>query len=297
VDDFETDTGWTVESPYILDGEWERADPKGTEAQPEDDHTPSGTHCFVTGPDGGGIDEDDLDGESYLTSPLLDMASDDPVVSFYLWMYHSLYGIEQPLEVHVSNDDGATWTPVMKAYNRTEWVLRSFRVSDYVTPTSTMRIRFLAFDNPNDSIVEALVDDSRVDHLDYEASLWAKAYSVSAASGGSVDFMLDAGPGNSARNYLILGSLSGTLPGYPLPGGFVELPLNWDAFTDLSLLLTNTPVFMNFLGKLDNDGRAEAVLNAPPIPPGYAGLKMSYAYVLNNPFDFASNPVTIEIVD
>ena len=73
------------------------------------------------------------------TQALLDMAGDDPVVSFYLWFYHSLSGIEQPLEVHVSNDNGTTWTPVMKAYNRTEWVLRSFRVSDYVIPTSTMR--------------------------------------------------------------------------------------------------------------------------------------------------------------
>jgi hypothetical protein len=294
-DDFETDRGWTVQNPYILDGPWERADPVGTEAQPEDDHTASGTHCFVTGADGGGIDQNDLDGESYLTSPVLDMAGDDPIVSFYLWFYHSMSGTQQPLEVHVSNDNGTTWTPVLEAFNCTEWVLRSFRVSDYVTPTSTMRVRFLAFDNPSDSTVEALVDDFRVDHLDYEASLWADAYSIAEVLGGSVEFKLDAGPVNGGRYYLVLGSLSGTLPGSPLPGGFADLPLNWDAFTDLALLLTNSPVFMNFLNQLDLDGRATATLNAPPIPPGYAGLKMSYAYVLNNPFDFASNPVNIEI--
>jgi hypothetical protein len=36
-------------------------------------------------------------------------------------------------------------------------------------------------------------------------------------------------------------------------------------------------------------------------PPHYSTqdgyLQVGYAYVLNNPFDFASNPVTIEIMD
>lgn len=295
LDDFENDLGWTVLNQNYLDGEWERADPHATAAQPEDDHTLSGTHCFVTGAAGGGINADDLDGESFLTSPKLDMAGDDPVVGFYLWMYHSLAGIEQPMEVHISNNNGFTWTYVMKAYNRPEWVYRSFRVSDYVTPTSTMRVRFLAFDNPNDSTVEVLIDDFRVEHLDYAPTLWADAYSISASIGATIDLNLDAGADHGNRKYLILGTTSGTLPGFALPGG-KNMPINWDVFTDINLALLNTPVFMDFYGTLSASGTATAQLNAPPVP-GYAGITLHYAFCLNKPFDYVSNPVMIEIVD
>jgi hypothetical protein len=113
--------------------------------------------------------------------------------------------------------------------------------------------------------------------------------------GGTVNFMIDAGMDHAQRTYLLLGSVSGTDPGTPLPGGQATLPLNWDAFTDLVLNLINTSVFFDFLGNLDASGIATAQLNAPPLP-GYAGLVMHYAYCLNDPFDFASNPIAIEIV-
>ena len=47
-DDMETATGWKVNSIDLTDGEWERADPEATDAQPEDDHTENGTLCYVT---------------------------------------------------------------------------------------------------------------------------------------------------------------------------------------------------------------------------------------------------------
>jgi hypothetical protein len=115
-------------------------------------------------------------------------------------------------------------------------------------------------------------------------------------TGGTVHFNLDAGTLEAERNYLLLGSVSGTEPGLPLPGGLVTLPLNWDAFTDLVIALINTSVFTNFLGTLDGDGTATAQLNAPSVP-GIAGVTMHYAYALNNPFDFVSNPVAIRIVE
>jgi hypothetical protein len=89
--------------------------------------------------------------------------------------------------------------------------------------------------------------------------------------------------------------VSGTDPGTPLPGGITTLPLNWDVFTDFVIALINTPVFLNFLGTLDVTGCAAAQMNAPPIP-GFSGVTMHYAYALNNPWDFVSNPVAIEIV-
>ena len=52
LEDLEADTGWVVGAPgdNAVTGVWERIDPNGTAAQPEDDHTPApGTMCFVTG--------------------------------------------------------------------------------------------------------------------------------------------------------------------------------------------------------------------------------------------------------
>jgi hypothetical protein len=75
----------------------------------------------------------------------------------------------------------------------------------------------------------------------------------------------------------------------------VNLPVNWDVFTDFVLTLLNTSVFVNFLGTLDGSGTATAQLNVPPVT-GFAPLTMHYAYALNNPWDFVSNPVAVEIV-
>ncbi|MHC4944912.1 MAG: NosD domain-containing protein [Planctomycetota bacterium] len=127
--------------------------------------------------------------------------------------------------------------------------------------------------------------------------LEASVFSISEPSGGTVDFALFGDTYNAGRNYLVLGSVSGTVPSFPLPGGMETLRLNWDWFTDLALSLLGTPIFENFTGQLDEWGNAAAKLNMPPLPPGTAGITMHYAYCLNNPFDFVSNPVAVEIVD
>ncbi|MHC4942511.1 MAG: FG-GAP repeat domain-containing protein [Planctomycetota bacterium] len=114
-------------------------------------------------------------------------------------------------------------------------------------------------------------------------------------AGGTVYLTLAAESENAGRNYLILGTVSGTSPGFPLPGGLVTLPLNWDWFTDVVLSLVNSPLFENFMYRLDGSGGSVAKINAPPLI-GYSGIVMHYAYCLNNPFDFVSNPVQVEIV-
>jgi hypothetical protein len=111
----------------------------------------------------------------------------------------------------------------------------------------------------------------------------------------SIDFTLDAGMANAGRNYIVLGSVTGTEPGYPLPGGHATLPLNWDPFTDLILIIMNSPILQNFLGKLDVNGRSTAQLNLPPLS-GFAGTVLYFAYTLNSPFDYVSNAAAIEII-
>jgi hypothetical protein len=49
------------------------------------------------------------------------------------------------------------------------------------------------------------------------------------------------------------------------------------------------------MGQLDSQGSATAQLNLPPVP-GFAGVTMYFAYALNGPWDFVSNPVPITIV-
>ncbi|MHC4945822.1 MAG: NosD domain-containing protein [Planctomycetota bacterium] len=137
--------------------------------------------------------------------------------------------------------------------------------------------------------------DMGADEFIYIHLLDADHFKVSE-TGGTVNFTLDAGFANGKRNYLLLGSLSGTAPGTPLPGDLVQLPLKWDVLTDLVLSLMNSPVFSDFMGKLDWTGESEAQLNVPSLPPGLVGMQMSFAYCLNNYFDFVSNPVVIEIV-
>jgi len=116
---------------------------------------------------------------------------------------------------------------------------------------------------------------------------------LSASTGGVAKLSLSAGSANASRNYLILGSVSGTSPGIPLPKGVV-LPVNWDIFTGLVIDNLFSTLFMNFLGVLDGSGKASAAFNMPPVS-GIVGLKFYYAFALAKPWNYASNPVEIEV--
>jgi hypothetical protein len=139
---------------------------------------------------------------------------------------------------------------------------------------------------------------ARVDMgMDEFLTLKADKKSIPESTGGVVQFSLEAGPGNSGRLYLVLGSVSGTEPGQVLPGGLVTLPLNFDYFTGVILLYLNTPLFENFMNLLDGEGRSWAQLDAKGmIPPGGAGHVMTYSFTLGNPFNFVGNPVSVEIL-
>ena len=117
-----------------------------------------------------------------------------------------------------------------------------------------------------------------------------------SVGGGVVRLLLDAPARDAHRGYFLLGSISGTDPGQPLPGGLTILPLNFDEFTQFVLELSNTTLFADFIGTLDAAASGTAEINAPPLPPTAVGVTMSFAYCLNHPFDLASNAVSIRIV-
>ena len=118
-----------------------------------------------------------------------------------------------------------------------------------------------------------------------------------ASTGGSVNFTLEAGPHQANRGYLLLAGLSGTSPGTPLGGSGATLPLNIDAFTLAIYPLLNTPTFADFSGVLDASGNGCARLDTfGPLSPGAVGVVVTFAYGLGHPWNFGSNPVSIEIV-
>jgi Tol biopolymer transport system component len=154
--------------------------------------------------------------------------------------------------------------------------------------------RRVVFKSWADNLVPGDTNEEIDTFVNSRLSLWTDTATL-PETGGTVNFFLDAWDSQAGREYLILGSITGKTPGIPLPGGTATLPVNWDLFTNLVVNLMNTPVFANFYGTLDASGSGAAQFNAPAMP-GAAGLTMYFAYALCNPWDFASNPVEIEIL-
>lgn len=178
-DDMETDTGWSVGSPQdtATTGVWSRSDPQATAAQPEDDASPVGTIAWMTdGAAGSGLGANDIDGgQTTLTSPLLDATdtggavAQGPVEAFlsYSRWFSNDQGAspnEDVMVVEISNNNGSSWTTLETvSQNANAWVPVTFSVNDFLTPTSQMLVRFIAADNGAGSIVEAGVDDLRLE--------------------------------------------------------------------------------------------------------------------------------------
>ncbi|MCA9293498.1 MAG: S8 family serine peptidase [Phycisphaerales bacterium] len=174
VEEMEAGTsGWVVDvglsDPQATTGNWNRMDPQGTSAQPEDDHTPSGTDCWVTdGNAGASVGAFDIDnGATNLTSPSFALAAfPEARLSYWRW-YNNNAGAspgEDIFVVEVSNNAGGSWTTVetVSGDQGGGWVQHEFRVADFVAPTDQVQMRFTASDLINGSIVEAAIDDLQV---------------------------------------------------------------------------------------------------------------------------------------
>jgi hypothetical protein len=126
--------------------------------------------------------------------------------------------------------------------------------------------------------------------------LEADKFSIMASSGGKVNLSLEARPSDAGRQYAVFGSVTGTAPGLLLPLGQATLRCNIDVFTTSYVLpMWNTPVFKDFLGHLDGTSQAAAQFFTPPLPAAAVGITFYYAYTVGPVFDFASNPVAIQV--
>lgn len=179
-DEMESPSGWTVGSPTdtATAGTWENVDPNGTTAQPEDDHTPSGTKAWITGqgPVGGSAGLADIDGgTTTLTSPRLFLAgTDDPVITYWRWYSNNQGGNPgtDSWPIEITNDGGLHWTQLeLVTENAGAWVKKLFHVSDFLTPTDNVYVRFVARDIGSSALVEAGVDDFKVSYFECPASV------------------------------------------------------------------------------------------------------------------------------
>lgn len=127
-------------------------------------------------------------------------------------------------------------------------------------------------------------------------TLTSNVSTLSASSGGSVEFALD-NPPYANRNYVLLVGASGMSPGFRLPSTppIVNMDLNIDGVTIGLANSMGSPLFKNFMGTLDSNGQATALLTLPPAP-FLAGLSLVFAYAQDAArWDFASETVAIAI--
>lgn len=141
------------------------------------------------------------------------------------------------------------------------------------------------------------------------APLVSKQGEISASSGGAVPFNLNAGVPRANAPYLLLASVTpagptscGTdgIPVGPIP---VHIPLCFDIVMQYSILLANTPPFVNTRGILDavtGKGAAAFDLTGISLPPSAVGFSFHFAYIAKatggGPWDLASNVESVEIV-
>ena len=102
---------------------------------------------------------------------VFDFFGDTVEISFaYYLSYGTATPTDDPLEVFVSNNGGASWV-LMASYNvatsssttTTTWsTLKTLNVRDFVSATSQMRFKWVASDNGTDNIMEAGVDSVTV---------------------------------------------------------------------------------------------------------------------------------------
>ncbi|MCA9290685.1 MAG: hypothetical protein KDA25_06125, partial [Phycisphaerales bacterium] len=169
-DDFETNQGWTVtNSGGLTDGPWERGIPAGggDRGDPPTDFDGSG-RCYLTDNVPGNSDVDG--GSTTLTSPVMDASQGTTLIAYARW-YHNSFGgapFSDTFLVDVSDNGGASWQSLeVVGPDGPEvsggWFAKSFPITDAgIDATNQFRIRFIAQDLGEGSVVEAGVDAVRL---------------------------------------------------------------------------------------------------------------------------------------
>lgn len=177
---------------------------------------------------------------------------------------------------------------------------RKGRVVSYCGPNGSYRAIHCAYwfgaqKNTGASHTKAQIMAGYMNFLKGDTLLTDLGPEISAKDGGQVQLMLEQPASEANRAYAIVGTTSGTTPGFVY--GPVTIPINYDIFTALVINKWNSVLFTNFVNYLDGNGHACAFINFGKGPgSGHVGTTMNFAYVLADPIDVASNPVEVPIV-
>lgn len=129
---------------------------------------------------------------------------------------------------------------------------------------------------------------------DVPTPLFCGFIAVSATAGATVPLTLDLGTPSAGVGYLVLGTSSGTVPGFVFQG--VHLPLNRDRFLVRSFARAGLPPFPGTIGALDASGRAAAGFVAGPgalVP--LVGRRIDWAAVIGPAPSSVTNVVGFDV--
>jgi len=152
-DDFTFNYGWTV-TGNATTGMWTRAIPIGTtfsvsgDANPGTDVGPDCSKlCYMTGNGGGTYAYDDVDnGTTILTSPVFNaLLYPNPQINCSRWFFNIPASNPANDTLIISISNGIT-TAILETIvastppGQSQWVNRSYLISSFITPTSTMQL-------------------------------------------------------------------------------------------------------------------------------------------------------------
>jgi choice-of-anchor B domain-containing protein len=172
-EDFTFDNGW-VATASATRGLWEYGKPFGTffgpiSLHPNTDSPDCGGFAYTSGNDGNIYNE--VDGTITLTSPVFDATYiSDPYISYYRWFFNANLNTategNDTMKIMLNNGSETVIIEKIHAYTsvNTLWNLHSERISDYLTPTSTMQFIVQVSDPSNviDDQTEAGIDGVQI---------------------------------------------------------------------------------------------------------------------------------------
>ena len=168
-DDFTFDFGWNVTGNASA-GLWERGKPQGTSYQgdefnPEEDvNGDCFDFAYVTGNDGGSVGDDDVDnGNTVLISPIFDATTNSAnYIEYFKWFALGGGSGQSNDELSISINNGIS-TAILETMNinstsLNSWSYSIFEISQYITPTATMKLIIETADSAGGHLIEAAFD-------------------------------------------------------------------------------------------------------------------------------------------
>ncbi|MFG0284486.1 MAG: M14 family zinc carboxypeptidase [Phycisphaerales bacterium JB039] len=148
---------WTIESVDLTGGEWAFGEPlgDGSRGDPTADADGDGV-AWLTDPAAGNSDVDG--GPTRLSSPVYDLSGYQSAELRFARWFQSANGTPDQLTILLSPDDGAGWSLVERINSGGGWTEASYDIGKFIELTDRVRVRFVAVDNPNDSVTEAGID-------------------------------------------------------------------------------------------------------------------------------------------